>query len=203
MYEDSAVWFVEWSSKCCNNILLHQNVIHSNITCWDNISKCMQILKLSQPKNYAVAKPMWWCQGSRDPCPNVKGDKDLALKLFTTKDWWCTVPESGSDLTMSGARVTIVRAFPCPGWILLGLGRRPCCSWQYMLVRWAECMLYSVAELQAPRGFFWRMNVVEGGRGSPVSGEYCKSCFSLVVVGAPGTKGFVSFAFLDARTGRR
>ena len=35
---------------------------------------------------------------------------------------------------------------------------------------------------------------------SPVSGEYCKSCFSLVVVVAPGTKGFVSFAFLDARS---
>ena len=32
------------------------------------------------------------------------------------------------------------------------------------------------------------------------SGEYCKSCFSLVVVVAPGTKGFVSFAFLDARS---
>ena len=35
---------------------------------------------------------------------------------------------------------------------------------------------------------------------SPGSGEYCKSCFSLVVVVAPGTKGFVSFAFLDARS---
>ena len=46
----------------------------------------MQILKLSQPKNYAVAKPMWG--GAKGPLTKCRrgGFEDLALKLFTTKD---------------------------------------------------------------------------------------------------------------------
>jgi len=66
----------------------------------------MQILKLSQPKNYAVAKPMWG--GAKEgPFPNVKGGEDLALKLFTTKDW--RLFQNLETVAKSGARVTIVQ----------------------------------------------------------------------------------------------
>ena len=67
----------------------------------------MQILKLSQPKNYAVAKPMWGGAKDSGPRPNVKGVEDLALKLFTTKD--LCLFQNLEMVTKSGARVTIVR----------------------------------------------------------------------------------------------
>jgi hypothetical protein len=54
----------------------------------------MQILKLSQPKNYAVAKPMWGGAKGR-PFPNVKGGRRLGPKAIYNERL-VLIPESGN-----------------------------------------------------------------------------------------------------------